>query len=421
MDKDKELTGIVTTIKDLEESRNTYICENQELSQTIDELEDELEELEEIHKKDIATIDAHEATIQSLTRDNKSLQGKLEIKDLEVEELRDVYRHFEELKRENANILKNMSLCESKNCKLKDKINELEEMDKEKSSLLMRQENHLDQLQVKLNDYRKAIQALSEENECLSKQNEECKKNLEDSTLEKERLLEKLRLCESIRFKMEDGNKKNINCIKHVRNELEKENNQNKMLKKKINELEEDYNRSKREANQLKEEIMSLQDEMVEKQNETDRIWTELRKQAQEFETYKSTITSLKHKVQSNNNAMLPVCLSRPFSSVRSRSFNRRRNYRSHQMTMQSFNDCRDYSNKQLISTKLGDYDKVGYDYRAVTEGECCKVGDCSKAGDFDETVKNKSEPKCREANSDLTGSKSKPNKEKSRKKKNKC
>uniref|UniRef100_A0A8D8RAN2 Uncharacterized protein n=1 Tax=Cacopsylla melanoneura TaxID=428564 RepID=A0A8D8RAN2_9HEMI len=420
MDNDKELASIVATIKEMEESRNIYICENQELSQTIDALEDELEEFEELHKKDTATIDDHEETIQSLKRDNKSLQGKLEMQDLKIEELRSIYRIYEDLKRENANIMKNMSLCESKNSKLKDVINELEEMDKEKSCDLMRQEKHLEQLQVKLNDYRKTVETLAKENECLSKQNEDCKKALEDATSENDKLLEKLRLSEITRLKMEEGNKKFQNCIKHLRNELDNETNQNKTLKKKINDREEDYIKSKREANHLKEHIATLQDVVVEKQTETDRIWAELKKKTEEFETYKSTISNLKHKVESNSKAITSACASRPFSRAQSRSSNRRRNYRSHQMTMQSFNDCKDYPNKLSI-IKPGDYvETVGNEYKTVNA--CCKVEDCLKVGDCDKTiVRGKSHTKCRGTNSQLPESKSKLPIEKLRKKKNKC
>lgn len=393
METGNDLNGIVQTIKELEDSRNAYSCANQKLAQTVHDLEDELENYEQIQHEDKMLIDEQQSTIQTLTHENKALQSTLKLKEVELDELRHLYRDMEDLQRENDNLLKNKAVCEIQRCKLAESINELEEVVKEKDFTIGRQEAQLGQMQMKLNDYRKSMDTLTEENENLTKRYEECKTNLKDATMENDRLVEKQRLCDMGRQKLEETNKKNCNYIKQLKNELAKENTLNHKAQNKISELEEEQNKSKRKIDQLKAENMNLQEDLHDKHNDIENLRAELKRKTEEFENYKNTICSLKQKIMTNrDNTPAPICT---VYGGRSRSNHRKSRLRTQQISIQCLDQIENsYLNARensfctqvveyapspsgYVST-VGDYCGVGNDYRADKEADYNKIGDCA-------------------------------------------
>uniref|UniRef100_A0A8D9FI31 Uncharacterized protein n=1 Tax=Cacopsylla melanoneura TaxID=428564 RepID=A0A8D9FI31_9HEMI len=318
MDTGNDLSGIVHTIKELEESRNEFLCENHELHDTIIDLEAELEELENIHRDNQTKIDEYEGILQGLQREHKTLLSAVSTKDMEIAELRGVHREMEDMKRHNENLFRDLNACQNKMCKLKDYIAQLEETCQEKEQCVARNEQQLQQLQHKITDLKRTVDCLAEENAQLARRYEDCKKTLEDAIMENDRFNEKLRMCEMARQKIEDCVNKNQSYIKQLKNELAKEQQNNAKLEQKLKALEEELAKYKREIAQLKEEIMGLNEEVDDKHSELEECHAELKRKIDEFENYKNTITSLKQKIMNNRDKN--VGCSNMFGESRSRT-----------------------------------------------------------------------------------------------------
>lgn len=307
MDKGNDLNGVVQTIKELEDSRNQFMCENRQLAEQMTELENEVEEMENIHREDMAHVEDLEANIAALTRDNKQLQNTAQAKDLEIQELRSVAQDAEEMRRENEGILKDLQYAENQTSQLNEIAIKKEEALDEKKHTITKLENQIARTYQKMDDYRKMMDSLAQEIECLLKRNEECKKSMEVTAQEIERLSERIRLTEASRLKMEECSKRNIQVIKHLKVELARESGVGCKMGARISTLEEENNKAKREVNHLREEIATLREELEEEQNEIDKCRAELKRKIQEFENYKNTITSLKDKIMNNRNNT-PLC-----------------------------------------------------------------------------------------------------------------
>lgn len=320
MDNSNDLNGVVQTIKELEDARNQYMCENEVLSEQMAELESEVEEMENIHQEDLQTIEDQEAQMQNLQKENKTLQCAIQAKDAEIGELKSVAQELEDLKRENEGIAKDIEYCDSQAGKLKESIKKIEEVIEEKKQNITRLEHQINRVQTKMNEYRKAMEHLADENECIQRRNEECKKSLDEATGESKRLLQQIEMAESARQKLEDNNKRSLGCIKQLKLDLAKEQGIGTKLQNKIQDLEEENNKMKKEIQKLREEIEALNEELDEEQAEIDKCRCELKRKIQEFENYKNTITSLRDKIMNNRNTCNSVPLVPARSQVSRRS-----------------------------------------------------------------------------------------------------
>ncbi|KAL1461749.1 hypothetical protein WDU94_013621 [Cyamophila willieti] len=318
MDTGNDLSGIVHTIKELEESRNEFLCENHDLHDTILDLEADLEEMENIHRENQTKIDEYEGIIQGLQREMKTLQSAIQSKDAEIAELRGVHREMEDMKRHNENLFRDLTACQNKMCKLKEYIAKLEETVLEKDQCIAKHEGQLAQLQHKITELKRNVDCLAEENATMARRYEDCKKALEDAIMENDRLNEKLRLCEIARQKLEDCVNKNQAYIKQLKNELAKEQQNNAKLEQKMKALEEELAKYKKDISQLKEEIIGLNEEVDDKHSELEECNAELKRKIDEFENYKNTITSLKQKIMNNRDKN--VGCSNMFGESRSRT-----------------------------------------------------------------------------------------------------
>lgn len=300
MDSANDLVGIVNTIKELEETRNEFLCANQTLHDNIASLEAELEDMDNIRRQNQARIEEYEATLQCLEREHNNLTNAVQSKDAEIAELRGVYREMEDKARENQNLMQDLTATQHKMRKLKEYLQKLEEKLQEQEGNISKNEGLLKQLQQKLSDLRHTAETLEEENAIRSQCYEECRKHMEDAMMENDRLGEKLRGCELARQKLEDCVNKNQTYVKQLKNDLAMEQDDNRKLQAKIKVLEDELASNRKQLAGLRGDVDALQEELGDKHSELAECRDELKRRIAEFENYKNTITSLKQKILSN-------------------------------------------------------------------------------------------------------------------------
>ncbi|KAI5718440.1 hypothetical protein M8J77_021281 [Diaphorina citri] len=307
LSKTDDLDGIVQTVRDLEDSRDEYACENESLQQTIAELEKQVEKLEIENRSGKAKIEDQALTIQTLMRELKHLQVSVQTKDMEIIQLKSQSREFEDVKQENERMAADVISCESQNFKLKEVVNKLETTVAQKTAIITRGDGHMKQLHGKVTDLRKKNECLMEERAVALKQLENCQKNLEESVSERDQMNEKLAQCVAAREKLEDLVKKQQAETKTLKSELAKEVADNAKLQNKLTSMEEEQVKLKREIQDLNQEIDNLQDELYDCQGILDKTNAELKKRNEEFNNYRNSVSSIKEKILSAR-TMTPIC-----------------------------------------------------------------------------------------------------------------
>ncbi|XP_026684523.1 interaptin-like [Diaphorina citri] len=259
MGSNSDINGIVKTFNDLEEFRNQELNENENLVEIITRLENEIEELENIHAEKKTYIEHQNVIIQNLERDNKTLKSRNYCKDIEICDLRNVYQEVEDLNEENERNEKELSCYNNKIITLKETKVQLEETLIEKDNIILRNENQLNELEMKIIGCRKKVDKMSEENATTRTRQEDCERNLETSKLQNVQLTDKSRLIENAKQKSEEINKSNQYQIKQLRNDITKEATNNSKMQNRILNLETEQKNIKKENLQLKEKVMTLQ------------------------------------------------------------------------------------------------------------------------------------------------------------------
>ncbi|KAL1461349.1 hypothetical protein WDU94_013252 [Cyamophila willieti] len=290
MDGSMELCNIVKTFEELESTRNELYCQNQELLSTICCLDKTVEKLEKVHKEDKALICKHETCIEIFKKEIKDLQCTIQRKNQDIAECSTLYKVLENLEKENDRLLKDKEICEAQLCKFKDIVSKLECKFKEKDCVINMQANQLDEIQMKLKEYKCKFEAMFEETRESREQKECYEKLIEELRTEKEIMCEKLQECEVIKFKLEDCNKKNQGYIKELKKELAIETARNAELCVKINLLEEEVKEKNCQIIQLQDNIGHLTRKLNAKENEIEYCMQELERKKEEFVRYKSTI-----------------------------------------------------------------------------------------------------------------------------------
>ncbi|KAI5746718.1 hypothetical protein M8J77_006725 [Diaphorina citri] len=363
MGSNSDINGIVKTFNDLEEFRNQELNENENLVEIITRLENEIEELENIHAEKKTYIEHQNVIIQNLERDNKTLKSRNYCKDIEICDLRNVYQEVEDLNEENERNEKELSCYNNKIITLKETKVQLEETLIEKDNIILRNENQLNELEMKIIGCRKKVDKMSEENATTRTRQEDCERNLETSKLQNVQLTDKSRLIENAKQKSEEINKSNQYQIKQLRNDITKEATNNSKMQNRILNLETEQKNIKKENLQLKEKVMTLQHILEDGHEELERLDEELREKINEFNNYKATINKLKNKIMNNTTLLPPPQVCRPtraFSTITSRYSMKATRHTSHPATYQFCSRNMLNAKSSLSSTckKIIDYEE---------------------------------------------------------------
>lgn len=303
-----DLIEVVRTIKEIEDSRIKYACENEELKEIIRDLQNELDEKDRCNREDVALKGDQELKILSMSLENESLKSAIQNKETELKELRCYYRELEKEKKKYANLRKDLHNCETQICKVTETIIKLEHLTKANECKINEESDLMKKVKEKFSKYRQILQKLSEENNRLMKGNKQCNQRLAETEKENEILIQKLRLYENADHKVNRCLKKHRLCAQQLKNNLNKEISYGENLKNKISALQSKNGKSKREIAKLKEDIAYLNEELDMKQIEFDRCLAELKLKIHEFESFKDAIMiSLKVNI-ANMRQITPKC-----------------------------------------------------------------------------------------------------------------
>ena len=256
--KDQKINNIEQELKQLKNEKNNYI----EFKQIIQNKENEIQNLQKKVKE-------NENTINSLIKENKKnekerleFEKKINNYENEITELKKKVSEinnksnqkdnlFTKIKNENENNIKDLNL-------IKDELNskkiELENLEKEK----IENKKNIEQLNEKLNNLNSTVQSQKKEIEKLSKKENDEKirlNNLENKLKENKEIAQKIE-------KERDNYKQNLENICSEKKKLEKnyqlkEENE-KHLKEELNKIE---NNNFKEKDELNEKIKNLNKE----------------------------------------------------------------------------------------------------------------------------------------------------------------
>ncbi|KAL1450470.1 hypothetical protein WDU94_002835 [Cyamophila willieti] len=304
---DNDLSGIISTVKALEESRDYYACECERLLEKISELEETIDNQEHTHRSDTITIEDKDHTLQTLNREIKSLNNTILLKDTELGQIKTLKREVEELRRGNERLQKDVISLEDRNVNLKDEITKMEETIEEKTNDLIRQETHVKHLQEKIADLRKDVETVTDEKACALRELETLKVNSEETHLELDQVKEKLENIVAAKEVLEDCVKKYQSEIKTIKNEACKETFTNERLTGKVAEMEEEIGKYRREIEQLKDEVTDLTDNLDDTKCDLDKVKVDLKRKTEDYDNYRKTVNNIKQKIITSNRTIGPI------------------------------------------------------------------------------------------------------------------